>query len=298
LNTYLYEFAKKYDYPEASIEMLLLSYDVLKDDEDFTELLNSFYGVDTVSFEKLSDTLGKISERSFINLYTVQLTFLVCLTCELKKEYDKANIEEEIYFNTVNDILFKLNECYELEKVWGVIPLDWFYEIFNMRVFAFGRLEYAMGKIWQDTTVAGKTIKSGDDVVYIHIPSSGKPFDKQSRLESYDKAYHFYKKYFGDGIPVFCCSSWLLFPQNREILGDSSNIVSFMDDFKIISGSEYPDNRDMWRIFGSDAHLSANELPRRTSMQRAFADWIQDGHCLGGGVGVFIYDPVNKTTIN
>lgn len=298
MNTYLLGFTKRYSFPKESIETLLSSYDILKDDADFNILLNSFYGDDIIPFEKLTDALGKISERSFINLYTVQLTFLVCLTRELKKEYDKKNIEEEIYYDTVNDILYKLNECYEVEKVWGVMPLDWFYEVFCMRVFAFGRFEYALGKIWQDTTVGGKTINSGDDVVYIHIPSSGKPFDKQSRLESYDKAYHFYKKYFSDEVPVFCCSSWLLFPQNREILSDSSNIVSFMGDFKIISGSEYPDNRNMWRIFGDDAQLPANELPRRTSMQRAFADWIQSGHRLGGGVGVFVYDPINKTTIN
>ncbi len=34
--------------------------------------------------------------------------------------------------------------------------------------------------------------KEGDDVIFIHIPSSGEPFDKQSRLNSYERAYMFY----------------------------------------------------------------------------------------------------------
>ena len=297
MNTYLNKFAKKYNYPEESVDVLLSSYEVLKDDEEFNLLLNSFYGKTNITLEQLSDTLSKISESKSVNLYTTQFVFLVCLTRELKKEYKKANIEEEVYFDTVNDILYKLKECYEIEKVWGIIPLGWFYSMFHMKILAFGRLQYAIGKMWHNTTVAGKTINSGDDVVYIHIPSSGKPFDKKSRLESYDKAYRFYKKYFRDEVPVFACESWLLFPKNREILGENSNIVSFMDDFKIISSAEYPDNRNMWRIFGADAELSAAELPRKTSMQRALADWIQSGHRLGGGVGVFIYDTVKKTTV-
>lgn len=296
MNTYLNEFAKQYNYPEESVEVLLSSYDMLKNDGNFDLLLKSFYSDTNISFEQLSDALGKISEHNSVNVYTTYFTFLVCLTPELKKEYNKADIDEEIYFDTVSDILYKLKECYETEKVWGITPIGWFNDIFRMKILAFGRLQYAIGKIWHNTTLAGKTINSGDDVVYIHIPSSGKPFDKDTRLKSYEKAHKFYKKYFSDDVPVFACESWLLFPQNREILGESSNIVSFMNDFKIISGAEYPDNRNMWRIFGADADLPADQLPRKTSMQRAFADWIQKGHRLGGGVGVFIYDPVKKTT--
>ena len=88
-----------------------------------------------------------------------------------------------------------------------------------------------------------------------------------------------------------------MFLKNKQILQEKSNIVSFMDDFKIVTSEEYPDNRNMWRIFGSGAELPPNELPRQTSMQKAFADWIQSGHRLGGGVGVFVYDPVRKITI-
>lgn len=297
MNTYLREFAEKYGYPKEAVETLLSSYDVLKCDMDFVSIVHSFYDACDVTIEKLSDVLSEISIRNAINLYTVQLTFFVCITPCLKTEYEKQVISETVYSDTVNDLLYKLIECHNVENVWGIIPLDWFYNVFHMKVFALGRLEYGIGKFNESAMVAGRTVNAGDDVIYIHIPSSGKPFDRVSRLSSYDRAYHFFKDHFGIDEPVFCCSSWLLFPQNKEILGENSNIVSFMDDFKIISSSEYPDNRNMWRIFGSGAELPPSKLPDSTSLQRAFANWIQSGHRLGGGVGLFIYDPINKTTL-
>ena len=66
MNTYLNEFAKQYNYPEESVEVLLSSYDMLKNDGDFDLLLKSFYSDTNISFEQLSDALGKISEHNFI----------------------------------------------------------------------------------------------------------------------------------------------------------------------------------------------------------------------------------------
>ena len=46
----------------------------------------------------------------------------------------------------------------------------------------------------------------------------------------------------------------------------------------------------MWRIFGKDAGLPAEQLPRDTGLRRAYADWIQKGGNVGGGYGILFFD--------
>ena len=70
----------------------------------------------------------------------------------------------------------------------------------------------------------------------------------------------------------------------------SSNIVSFMHDFDIIYSEETSDFDNAWRIYGADGNKPADQLPRNTSIQRAYADWLQNGNKAGWGYGVFLFD--------
>jgi len=299
MNTYIKDFTNRYSYPEGAVDALLSVYTVLKDNIEFNNIVTSFYDDTSLDFEVLSNKLKLICEKNSLNTYTVQLLFCIMLTPALKKEYIKAGIDEQIFFDTVEDLKFKLMECYEVEKVWGVIPLGWLLGIFRMRTFALGRLEFNMGTFMGDsTTVAGRRVEKDDLVINIHIPSSGKPFDQKSRMDSYEKAYYFFKDRFAGTEPLFRCETWIIYPRNKEIFNPKSNVVSFMEDFKIVSSYEYSDNRNLWRIFGAYAELPPAQLPRNTSMQRAVADWLEKGNRLGAGVGIFVFDPKNKGLLN
>ena len=48
---------------------------------------------------------------------------------------------------------------------------------------------------------------------------------------------------------AFCCHSWLLFPENREILPETLNMVDFIGDFYIYDSEEYDVFHDKWRVF-------------------------------------------------
>ncbi len=288
------EFLKEYNYHEDAEKVIISAYEELAGDEAFEALAESFYGTD-MSAEMLTEKLNEFCGN--FDICTVQLIYFIALTPYLKEKYQKLDISEDAYSDAVEDLRTKMMECHEVRKVWGIIPVEWFCDLFRMKIFAMGRMQYAVGKYHEDVIVAGRTVRKGDDVVIIHIPSSGKPFDRESRLASYEKAYYFFKKYLGGKEPVFCCNSWLLNPPNREILGEKSNIVSFMEDFRIVHSFEYPDNRNLWRIFGADAELPPKDLPRTTKLQKAFADWLKQGNRLGSGIGFFLYDPVNKTTL-
>ena len=297
MKEYLHGFMQKCAYPAEAQEQVLAEYEKVQDSPRFAQLVAAFYAEPIRPAQEFQAELDEISAQEGINGYTLYLIFFLCLSKALQKEYQKADLADSIYWETVADLLCKLLECYEVEKVWGITAFSWFEAIFRMRTIALGRMQYCLGKFGEiDATVAGHKVSAEDTVVYIHIPSSKKPFDRESRLSSYEKAYLFFKDRFADQTPIFCCDSWLLNPEMRTVLGEKSNIVSFMDDFKLVKSYGYTDNRNMWRIFGADADKPASELPRNTSMQRKIADWLQEGNRLGAGKGLFIYDPTHRTT--
>lgn len=299
MRDYIIDFSKKHNFPQEAIETLLSTYDTLKNNQKFNYLIDSFYAKEPLSFQAFKTIIEEISKDENINPYSIYLTFYVLLTPALKILYREKKVDETIYHDTVGDLQCKLQECYTVKKVWGIQSIEWCYKIFRFEVFNLGRLQYCIGNYTlEDTEICGNAVKKGDKVITIHIPSSGKPFDRSSRLDSYEKAYYFYKDCFNSKKPLFMCDSWLIHPINKELLGEKSNISSFIDDFKIVHSSfSLATNSDLWRIFGADADLPPEQLPRNTSMQKAFAQWLEKGNTLGSGVGLFYYDPVNKAIL-
>lgn len=295
MKKYLIEFMARYSYPTEAVSTITGCYEKVKENGDFTSLLDAFYGEESHQSEYFEKALDAVAEQESVNRYTLYMTYLLCLTKTLQKKYEKEGIDEQVRYDTLEDLKFKLLECIEVEKAWGISPFSWFYGLFHMRIFSLGRMEYNYGPFrGESATVAGVEIKDGDMVLHVHIPSSGRPFDTQARLDSYHRAYLFYRDKLGGKNPVFCCDSWLLNPENKKVLGEQSNISSFVDDFKIINQYVYPDKRNLWRIFGGAAELPPDKLPRDTSLRRKIADWLEEGNRLGGGKGLFVYDPVNK----
>ena len=86
------------------------------------------------------------------------------------------------------------------------------------------------------------------------------------------------------------CGSWLLYPRHREFLPEKSNILKFLNDFEIVSWEEKENFGDAWRVFGRYADLPFEQLPRDTSLRKAFAEWLCSGRKTGSGFGFIIFD--------
>lgn len=298
MRNFISEFLKKNGYEHQAANALLGAYDALKDNRTFHSLLNAFYKDETLQVDSDGSPLDILCREASVNFYTAKLLFYICLTEELHNNYKENGISEDMYFAAVEDLHCKMMECFDMYGVWGISSKGWFPSVFRMKTFGMGRFFYNMGIYTGETFfVGGQSVKKGDKYISIHIPSSKKPFDLESRLASYELAYNFYKKSFEGKEPLFRCESWLLNPANKSLLEKKSNIVSFMNDFNIVDSYLYPDNRSMWRVFGSFHNLPADKLPRDTSLQRAYADYIADGNLLGAGIGYFVYDPINKVTL-
>ena len=93
------------------------------------------------------------------------------------------------------------------------------------------------------------------------------------------------------GILPIECHSWMLFPNYREFLMSKKNIGEFISDYKLFGKFEVDKFYDAWRFFGKDADKA--ELPKNTSLQRFFADYIAPDKLYGYGKGIFLFDGEN-----
>lgn len=239
--------------------------------------------------EAIAPPLKEVSEQTGIHPYTVDLLFLVAESERLRADYKAAGLDEAIFWNSMADLLYKLVECHDVYGIWGTFVAWWHPWFYTRKRFAFGRLQFEAVPFEGSApvTVGGHTIRPGDTVYNMHIPSAG-PLTKESRLDAYRRAYEFYRKADGEWL-CFVCESWLLFPAYREILSPTSNIVSFMDDFHIYF-EEKSEFYDSWRVFGKDFEKPFAELPEDTSMRRAFKKYLLAGGGAGAGYGLFFFN--------
>lgn len=93
-----------------------------------------------------------------------------------------------------------------------------------------------------------------------------------------------------EGPAVFVMESWLLDPDLIELLPEG-NMKEFVRRFSLVYWEKNERFLDGWRIFGSEWEKAVKELPRRTKLQRAIADYLQKGGKLGCGYGILIQTP-------
>ncbi len=225
------------------------------------------------------------------HIYTVNFLLLLNCTEPLLSEYKRAGISEEIYWNTLFDLKAKLMECKEVHDIWGTFVENWFLKFYKLERFGLGRFQYEYHRFTQKSYKKhGVSLKLSDFVITMHIPSHSQSLTYEVRMESYKKAYEFFEDKLQNGKAVFTCDSWLLYPANRRILPETSNLCEFLSDFDIIDFSAKKEFKDAWRVFGAEAKKAVSELPRKTSMQRCFAEWLEKGNSTGVGYGVIVFD--------
>ncbi len=205
----------------------------------------------------------------------------------------ERGLSEQLYWDTMADMKYKLIECIKCEEVPGTFVAGWYNGFFKLERFCYGRFQFEETDYdfnFDFVTKAGYKLTSGQKLIGFHIPSSGVPLTDEVRLDAYKKAYEAYKHLFPDGIMYFWCGSWLLYPRHKEFLPEKSNILKFMSDFEIVSWSESEDFHDAWRIFDKYSDLPADQLPTDTSLRKAYAEWLKAGNKGGSACGVIVFD--------
>ncbi len=292
MNTeYIVSLTRELIFPEEAVECIKHAANTVdeKCGELFSDASHAFRRSE-YSFGGMDHRFSHIAELTGISEYTVALLFLLSECEDLERRYSEAGYSRELFIETMTDLKYKLDECKMIYDVWGNFVSWWYQGFFNMTRFGIGRFQYEFIEFAHDRFGAqGNFVKKGDRVLNIHIPASKIPLSDEVRLDSYRRAKEFFFPNSSSSIPIGC-SSWLLWPGYEEYIPKHLNLLKFRHDFTIISCKESDDFGNAWRVFGKDCRNEPDKLPRNTSQQRLFADYIKDGKKHGSAYGIFFFD--------
>lgn len=226
------------------------------------------------------------AERAGKNAYQALLLLYLCLGRLLPEHYRRAGLPMEVCEDSLEDLKWKARECHKVYGVWGSFVAHWFPGFFDLTRFAIGRMQYELVPFPEKYVQAGgKQPEGAQWAINTHIPSSGR-LNHEECVASYKKAASFWKEYFQIETPVFCCDSWLLFPEHEKFLPQQSNILRFQRDYRIYDSHTDEKGGDLWRIFDMEYDGRPEKLPEDTGLRRAYKKWLMDGNLPGWGRGV------------
>ncbi len=269
-------------------EKLLKTLEKLLEIPEFLDIIER-YNDETFDFAKTLEDIKSLALKKDICEYTAYMLLFICLAPQLHEQYIQKGIDHKIFYDTMCDLKYKLEECKFVHNKVGTFVPSWYKGFFEMRIFALGRLQFEINHTWFDCEVSGIKIPKGTKVLSVHIPRSEVRLSHDLVLDSYDRAAEFFKEEFQENI-IFICSSWLLYPWNREVLKDGSNLAQFYDDFTIVSSGEYQNYSEVWRLFDCLYDGNPDNLSADTSLRRAYIERIKSGKPIGHGTGVILYN--------
>lgn len=230
--------------------------------------------------------LQQISFKTGIHLDSVKMVLMLFCLPTLKERYEKAGYSEAFFYDNAKDLTNKLLECKSVTGVWGTWALSWLENLFHMKRFKLGRLQYQKG-ICRLKEPYKDIVKAGDQIIECHIPM-GEPLDIQQVRASLNWAYEFYKEDFPDGKVIATCETWLLYTPLISKLPESSNINKFSRLFDVVELEGDESNKNFWRIFNVRWPQDINTFTGRNTLQRIAIEHIKNRGTLGTGYGVIV----------
>lgn len=172
----------------------------------------------------------------------------------------------------------------------GGLEVPWWIRLhFRGVIYQLGRLQFERATLGKRTgraiQAAGLPYGPGDPVLSVHIPEYFGPLSPEACDNSFASAGRFFARYFPEQpYAIAVCHSWLLDEQLAEYLPASGNIVSFGRRFRSAYRPD-DDDTDILEFVFRLPNASLDELPQRTSLERAVVEHIRSGRHWHGGAG-------------
>ncbi len=294
MRDYILDFMEYSDYPVEARETLIVAFELAAGDAEcnriMQEITDEYEKNADMNYNLLFDGAVTISERIGVSEYTVDLLLFMLLTRGLRRRYDKRGFSEDMYRGAVLDLKWKLLECHGVKGVWGSFVKEWLVGWFRVARFAFGRLQYELCSFGREYEHCGVVLKPEDKAVFVHIPRSLEPLSAESVDLSLCMAREFFAGDFNGGQVVFCCSSWMLYPDNLKFLSPLSNTAKFAARFDIISSDTDDDGKypNAWRVFNQEFNGDTSEINPTTKIGSALLEHYKRGGKMGSGFGILL----------
>lgn len=270
------------EFPPEATEYLTQAFASIADHPQFlADLQTAADGLFTAADTRL--LRRELAQKVNLHRYTVNLLVLLYAHIRLEQVYREKGLSPTLFSETLSDLRFKLQECWDIHGIWGNFVFFWYPGFFDLTRFKLGRMQYEPYPGEKDLS---PLVGTDAPILKCHIPASG-PLTPESALDSLEQAYRFFG-YTGP-MPVYC-GSWLLYPPQYTLYPQGSNLQKFYDLFTIFSQKPQPDNPNCWRVFGTmDPNPAA--WPLDTRFRRAVHSFLTAGNSMGFGEGLLLYSP-------
>ena len=289
---YLNDFLREFDYYEGARHALDSAFDLLFADKESTRLfektLSRFEKAPDDKFAYLVEACKKIAERCLLSEYTVYLLVLILLSEPAKDIYKKRKVPLEMWRSNMFDLKYNCDHCILVKGVYGTFCPEWANRFLAATRFTFGKLQFEAGCLGKQYEKDGVKLSPKDRVIFIHIPRTGERLLPQDVDAACAAASAYFKQNCGIKEVIFACHSWLLYPENKKMLNENSNLYSFISRFDVIDVAEDTEYKELWRLFDKDYDGDADALPQDTSLRRAYAQRVKENKPLGVALGVWV----------
>ena len=290
---YLSDFLSDFGFSPEARNAVLAAFDVLFASQDAIKLFDKIrkrYERDPdTKYAYLIKKFDKIAAKCGINRYTAYLVVLILLSESSREVYAARDVSPEMWRANMFDLKYRCDNWLLVEGVYGNDAPEWYERFFAATRFTFGKLQFEMNRLGEKYEGHGVRLRPDDQVIFIHIPRTGERLMPSDVEDSVRAADDFFRKRYGITDVVFACHSWMLYPENKRMLSETSNIYSFISRFEVIDVREDTEYKDVWRLFDRVYRGNVDELPQDTSLRRAYADRIRAHLPLGVALGVWVY---------
>ena len=135
-------------------------------------------------------------------------------------------------------------------------------------------------------------IRPGDNFLNVHIPRRGK-INSENNEAAYREAIRLHRIMFPEkDLKAIVCTSWLLSPDLKELLSESSNIIAFQSKFH-----KYPIKATGKTVFSfafPNAVEKYEDLAEDTSLQRKIKSRYLEGKSITEGSGIIFFDEIKQ----
>jgi hypothetical protein len=194
--------------------------------------------------------------------------------------HGERGIPDDVSWSTLADLGLHLAIH---RRVHGVVGLDapwWLQPHFRGALLRLGRLQFARTAAPFGSPpppdFAG-LLAPGAIALEVHIPEDG-PLDAHACDAAFAAARDLLPRWFPEKpVDLAVCASWLLDDQLRRYLPEGSNILRFQQRFTLLEGAVGDGDRDIVFFVFRRPGGAAEDLPRRTRLERAVADHLASG---------------------